>query len=182
MFFNLFFRKGEVIFTYKYIVFTKEGIYAAFLSGGRLLNLVIGASLLTLTTMPTGITSGLECLFSPLAKVGVPVGAMAMMISIVLRFIPILFDEFHNIIKAQTVRGGDYESKNVIKRLKSLLPAMLPLFVSAFRKSNELAVAMESKGYQLKSMRSKMKPLYYLKEDYVAFFCIVFYFVIVICL
>lgn len=180
MVFNLLFREGEAIFAYKQITITKEGVYAAFFSGGRLLNLVVGASLLTLTTMPTGIASGLEYLIAPLARLGVPVGTISIMLSIVLRFIPILFDEFHNIVKAQTVRGGNYESKNIKKRLKALAQTMLPLFVSAFRKSNELATAMESKGFQIKAIRSKMKPLYFLKVDYAALLCILLYLMIVI--
>ena len=131
----------------------------------RLLMLVMGTQLLTLTTSPIALTDGLESLFKPLSKIGFPAHELAMMMSIALRFIPTLIDETNKITQAQKARGADFESGNLIRRAKAMLPLLVPLFVSAFRRADELAMAMEARCYRGGSGRTKMKPLKYRKRD-----------------
>ena len=130
---------------------------------------------MTLTTTPTSLTDGLEKLFRPLRKIGVPVHEVAMMMSIALRFIPILMDETDKIVKAQTARGADFESGNFIRRAKAMVPILVPLFVSAFRRANDLATAMEARCYHGGDGRTKMKPLVYKKKDGFAYGITVLY-------
>ena len=146
--------------------------------GIRLALLVFGASMLTFTTTPNNLTDGLECLFGFLKKIHVPVHEIAMMMSIALRFIPILLEETDKIMKAQLARGADFENGNIIKRAKSLVPLLVPLFISAFRRANDLAMAMEARCYRGGEGRTKMKPLKYQKEDYIAFGVIVGYLIL----
>ncbi len=135
----------------------------------RLVFLIIGSSLMTLTTTPNNLTDGMEKLMAPLKRLHVPVHEVAMMMSIALRFIPILLEETDKIMKAQIARGADFESGNLIKKVKSLVPLLVPLFISAFRRANDLAMAMEARCYRGGEHRTKMKPLLYHKRDRAAY-------------
>ena len=143
--------------------------------GIRLIYLIIGSSLMTFTTTPNALTDGIEELLDPLKKIHVPVHEVAMMMSIALRFIPILLEETDKIMKAQIARGADLESGNIIQRAKSMIPILVPLFVSAFRRANDLAMAMESRCYRGGEGRTKMKPLRYHKRDYIAYIVVIIY-------
>ncbi len=176
--FNLFLTKGTVLVHFWIFTITEEGLRSAVLMAIRLAFLVVGASLMTLTTTPTSLTDGLEKLFRPLRKIGVPVHEMAMMMSIALRFIPILMDETDKIVKAQTARGADFESGNFIRRAKAMVPILVPLFVSAFRRANDLATAMEARCYHGGDGRTKMKPLIYKKKDGFAYGITVLYLIV----
>lgn len=163
--FNLFLTPGEAIFTLWKLTITKEGLWMAVFMAVRLTFLIIGSSLMTLTTTPNQLTDGMEKLLSPLKKLHVPVHEIAMMMAIALRFIPILLEETDKIMKAQIARGADFESGNLIKKAKSLVPLLVPLFLSAFRRANDLAMAMEARCYRGGDNRTKMKPLIYAKRD-----------------
>ena len=130
---------------------------------------------MTFTTTPNALTDGIEELLDPLKKIHVPVHEVAMMMSIALRFIPILLEETDKIMKAQIARGADLESGNIIQRAKSMIPILVPLFVSAFRRANDLAMAMESRCYRGGEGRTKMKPLRYHKRDYIAYIVVIIY-------
>ena len=149
-----------------------QGIKNALFMAFRLILLVTGTQLLTLTTSPIRLTDGLESLFSPLSRIGFPAHELAMMMSIALRFIPTLIEETQKITRAQKARGADFESGSLIKRAKALLPLLVPLFVSAFRRADELAMAMEARCYRGGKGRTKMNPLKYAKSDLVAFLCL----------
>lgn len=167
---NLFMTPGEtLIFSSGIFKITLEGFYMAVKMAVRIILLIIGSSILTLTTTPTVLTGGLEVLLTPLKKIGVPVGVFVMMISIALRFIPTLLDETDKIIKAQTSRGADFEHGNPIKRIKSMIPILIPLFVSAFRRADELAVAMECRCYNSDAQRSSYRQFRFGKYDRYAF-------------
>ena len=146
----------------------------------RLIYLVVGASLMTLTTTPNDLTDGLESVLSPLKKLKVPVHEISMMMSIALRFIPILMEETDRIMKAQKARGADFENGNLIQKAKAMIPLLVPLFISAFRRANDLAMAMEARCYRGGEGRTKMKPLHYEKRDYVAYGILVFYLAVII--
>ena len=135
---------------------------------------------MTLTTTPNNLTDGMEKLMSPLKKVRVPVHEIAMMMSIALRFIPILMEETDKIMKAQIARGADFESGNLIKKAKAMVPLLVPLFISAFRRANDLAMAMEARCYQGGAGRTKMKPLQYARRDYLAYGALILYLVALI--
>ena len=169
LFFNLIFTPGEAVFSFWIITVTREGIQLAVRMGIRLVFLVIGASLMTLTTTPNQLTDGLERLLKPLNRIHVPVHEISMMMSIALRFIPILLDETDKIMKAQTARGADFESGGLIRKVKAMVPLLVPLFISAFRRANDLAMAMEARCYHGGEGRTQMKPLIYQKRDYVAY-------------
>lgn len=169
LFFNLIFTPGEAVFSIWIITITREGIQLAVRMGIRLVFLVIGASLMTLTTTPNQLTDGLERLLKPLNRIHVPVHEIAMIMSIALRFIPILLDETDKIMKAQTARGADFESGGLIRKVKAMVPLLVPLFISAFRRANDLAMAMEARCYHGGEGRTQMKPLIYQKRDYVAY-------------
>lgn len=175
MFFNMIFTPGEAIFSLWIITITREGVQMAVKIGIRLIFLIIGASLMTLTTTPNQLTDGLERLLRPLNKIHVPVHDIAMMMSIALRFIPILLDETDKIMKAQTARGADFESGGLIQKVKSMVPLLVPLFVSAFRRANDLAMAMEARCYHGGEGRTQMKPLTYKARDYVAYLVVFAY-------
>lgn len=180
--FNIFFATGEhVLWHYGVINITMEGIRKAVFMGIRLVLLILGSSLMTFTTTPNQLTDGLEKALSPLKKLKVPVHEIAMMMSVALRFIPILLEELDKIMKAQIARGADFESGNLIQRAKSLIPILVPLFVSAFRRANDLAMAMEARCYRGGDGRTKMKPLKYKKRDYIAYVILVIYIVITVC-
>ena len=165
MVFNLFLTPGETLVQFWKLTITKEGLRIAIFMAIRLTFLIIGSSLMTLTTTPNNLTDGMEKLMSPLKRVRVPVHEIAMMMSIALRFIPILMEETDKIMKAQIARGADFESGNMIKKAK----ALVPLFVSAFRRANDLAMAMEARCYQGGEGRTKMKPLQYKRRDFLAY-------------
>lgn len=173
--FNLFFTPGNEAFSFGFIRVTWEGIESAILMGLRLIFLLLGSSIMTFTTTPNQLTDGLEKLMGPLKKIKVPVHEISMMMSIALRFIPILMEETDKIMKAQMARGADFESGGLIKRAKSLIPLLVPLFVSAFRRANDLAMAMEARCYRGGEGRTKMKPLKYAGKDMLAYLILIMY-------
>lgn len=178
--FNLFLTPGEVVWSFWKLKMTKEGIRLALLMAARLCFLIIGSSIMTLTTTPNQLTDALEKLLGPLKKIHVPVHEIAMMMSIALRFIPILLEETDKIMKAQIARGADFESGNLITKAKNLVPLLVPLFISAFRRANDLAMAMEARCYRGGEGRTKMKPLHYEKRDYLAYGVLVAYLILAI--
>ncbi len=165
---NVFMTKGEILFEIGPLDITKEGLIQATFMALRLIFLVMGTSLLTLTTSPISLTDGIERLLKPLSKIGVPAHELAMMMTIALRFIPTLLEETDKIMKAQMARGADFESGNIMNRAKSLVPLLVPLFVSAFRRADELAMAMEARCYRGGENRTRMKELKLEKLDYIA--------------
>ncbi len=180
--FNLFLTKsGEVLFSFWILTVTAGGLRTAVFMALRLVYLILGSSLMTFTTTPNELTDGIEELLRPLRKIHVPVHEIAMMMSIALRFIPILLEETDKIMKAQIARGADFESGNIIQRAKSMIPILVPLFVSAFRRANDLAMAMEARCYNGGEGRTKMKPLHYEQRDWIAYAVVIVY-VIIICL
>ena len=169
MLLNMLLTPGTVIWQWKFIKITVEGLKMAGKMGIRLVFLILGASLMTLTTTPNKLTDGLERAFRPLKAVHVPVHEIAMMMSIALRFIPILLEETDKIMKAQTARGADFESGGLIRRVKAMVPLLVPLFISAFRRANDLAMAMEARCYHGGEGRTQMKPLRYERRDHIAY-------------
>lgn len=165
MVFNMLLTPGEVLWRLGFLRITKEGISLAVRMAIRLIYLVIGSSIMTLTTTPNQLTDGLEKSLRPLNKIHVPVHEIAMMMSIALRFIPILLEETDKIMKAQIARGADFESGNLIQKVKNMVPLLVPLFISAFRRANDLAMAMEARCYHGGAHRSQMKPLQYKQRD-----------------
>ena len=180
LFLNVLFSTGTPLFHWGLINITIEGIMKAVFMGIRLCFLVFGASILTFTTTPNQLTDGLEKMFGGLNRLHVPVHEIAMMMSIALRFIPILLEETDKIMKAQMARGADFESGGMMKRIKSLVPLLVPLFVAAFRRANDLALAMEARCYRGGNGRTKMKPLVYEKSDYVGYGILLIYLLFVI--
>lgn len=178
--FNLFLTPGEALVSIGFFRITKEGVRIALLLGIRLIFLIMGSSLMTLTTTPNQLTDGLEKVMWPLRRIRVPVHEIAMMMSIALRFIPILLEETDKIMKAQMARGADFETGGIFKRAKSLIPLLVPLFVSAFRRANDLAMAMEARCYRGGEGRTKMKPLCYQRRDYTAYLFMVLYLAMII--
>lgn len=173
--FNLFLTDGEVLWKFGFLKITREGIHMACFMGLRLIYLVIGSSVLTLTTTPNHLTDGLEKSLGFLKALKVPVHEISMMMSIALRFIPILIEETDKIMKAQMARGADFESGNLIQKAKSMVPILVPLFISAFRRATDLAMAMEARCYRGGEGRTKMKPLHYETRDRVTYFIYVVY-------
>ena len=167
--FNLFLTPGEPLFTLWKLTVTKEGLSVAIFMAIRLTFLIIGSSIMTLTTTPNNLTDGMEKMLSPLKVLKVPVHEVAMMMSIALRFIPILLEETDKIMKAQIARGADFETGNLLQRAKAMVPLLVPLFISAFRRANDLAMAMEARCYRGGDGRTKMKPLVYKNCDFVAY-------------
>lgn len=165
---NLFMTSGEIIFSFWIFKITKEGALLTVKMALRLILLVAGTSLLTYTTSPIVLTDGIESLLSPLSKIGVPSHEIAMMMSIALRFIPTIIDETDKIIKAQSARGSDFESGNLIRRAKALVPILVPLFISAFRRADDLAVAMECRCYHGGKNRTKLKSLKMTGLDFIS--------------
>ncbi|MCR5272789.1 MAG: energy-coupling factor transporter transmembrane protein EcfT [Lachnospiraceae bacterium] len=164
--FNLFLTPGETpIFTLGPLKMYPEGVKTAIFMLIRLSYLIVGTSVMTLTTTPNQLTDGLEKGLMPLSVIGVPVHAIAMMMSIALRFIPILIEETDLIMKAQMARGADFETGGIIKKAKNMVPLLVPLFVSAFRRADDLAMAMEARCYTGGKGRTKMKPLKYSGND-----------------
>ena len=177
---NMLFTEGTPLFSVWKITVTVEGLKLSLYMMLRFVLLIVGSSVMTLTTTPNQLTDGLESLLKPLNSIKVPVHEIAMMMSIALRFIPILMEETDKIMKAQLARGADFESKNMMRRVKSMLPLLIPLFVSALRRANDLALAMEARCYRGGEGRSKMKPLIYKIVDKRAFFAVGLYMVVII--
>ena len=166
---NIFFIQGEnVVFEYRFIVISMEGLINAVFMGSRLMMLIVGTFLLTYTTSPIALTDGLEWILNPLKKIRLPIHELAMMMSIALRFIPTLIEETDKIISAQKARGADFETGGLLKRAKAILPLVIPLFISAFRRADELATAMESRCYHGGEGRTRMKVLKTAARDYMA--------------
>ncbi|WP_066502374.1 energy-coupling factor transporter transmembrane component T family protein [Abyssisolibacter fermentans] len=163
---NVFMTRGQVIYSLGPLDITIEGLRQATFMALRLIFLVIGTSLLTLTTSPISLTDGIEKLLNPFKRIGVPAHELAMMMTIALRFIPTLLEETDKIMKAQMARGADFESGNLLARAKSLVPLLVPLFISAFRRADELAMAMEARCYRGGENRTRMKQLSIHRRDY----------------
>ena len=173
-------RGGDTLVHWWIFTITEEGLVNAVYMAIRLIYLIIGSSLMTFTTTPNELTDGIEELLGPLNKIRVPVHEIAMIMSIALRFIPILLEETDKIMKAQIARGADLESGNMIQKAKSMIPILVPLFVSAFRRANDLAMAMEARCYHGGEGRTKMKPLKYCRKDRIAYITVIAYVVLVV--
>ena len=178
--FNIFLTPGEPLITIWKIKITMEGLILAGFMVIRLMYLIIGSSIMTLTTTPNNLTDGLEKSLGFLNRIKIPVHEISMMMSIALRFIPILIEETDKIMKAQSARGADFETGGIMKRAKAMIPVLVPLFVSAFRRANDLAMAMEARCYHGGEGRTKMKPLKYNKTDLSAYGILIIYLVIMI--
>jgi energy-coupling factor transport system permease protein len=165
---NMFIYDGEILVKIGIFTITKEGLRIAFFMAARLILLILGSSMLTLTTRPIELTDGIESLLSPLRKIGVPAHELAMMMTIALRFIPTLLEETDKIMKAQQARGADFETGNILRRAKSLLPILIPLFISAFRIAQDMAMAMEARCYRGGDGRTRMYPMHFERRDAVA--------------
>ncbi len=173
--FNLFLTPGTPVAKLWKFTITIEGIRTAAFMAIRLIYLIIGSSVMTLTTTPNDLTDGMEQGLGFLNVFHVPVHEIAMMMSIALRFIPILMEETDKIMKAQMARGADFESGNLIQKAKNMVPLLVPLFISAFRRANDLAMAMEARGYHGGEGRTKMHPLEYKKTDKIAYLVLLVY-------
>lgn len=160
---------GEIIWQWKFLHVTKEGLMQALFMGTRLVLLVSITSLLTLTTTPIVLTDGIEQMLKPFKKIGIPAHELAMMMTIALRFIPTLIEETDKIMKAQSARGADFESGNLLSRVKAMIPILVPLFLSAFKRADDLALAMEARGYHGGEGRTRLKELRLHGRDYAAF-------------
>jgi len=178
--FNIFLTDGEhVLVEFWIIKITWEGVRQALFMGIRLVFLIMGSSLMTLTTTPNQLTDGLETGLGFLKKIHVPIHEIAMMMSIALRFIPILIEETDKIMKAQMARGADFETGGLIEKAKALVPILVPLFISSFRRATDLAMAMEARCYN-GGDRTKMKPLKYERRDYITYGVFVVYLALMI--
>lgn len=165
---NMFMTKGTTLIEIGFLTITREGLYRALFMAARLILLIIGSSLLTFTTKPINLTDGIEKLLNPLRRFGVPAHELAMMMTIALRFIPTLLEETDKIMKAQMARGADFESGNIMQRAKSLIPLLVPLFISAFRIAQDLAMAMEARCYRGGENRTRMNMMKPGSRDVVA--------------
>lgn len=165
---NLFMFDGTVLWHWKFLTITYEGLYRSCFMALRLILLIIGTSMLTLTTKPMELTDGLEKLLKPFKRFGLPSHEIALMMSIALRFIPTLLEETDKIMKAQQARGADFESGNLILRVKNMIPILIPLFVGSFRIAQDLALAMEARCYHGGVGRTRMKEIVFSRRDGVA--------------
>ena len=165
-FLNLFFTPGETLFALGFLRLTDQGVYNALRMVVRIMLLIMGTFLLTYTTSPIALTDALERMLNPLKKLRVPVHELAMVMSIALRFIPTLIEETDKIMSAQRARGADFDSGNLIEKAKALIPLLVPLFISAFRRADELATAMECRCYHGGDGRTRMKQLHSRPSDY----------------
>lgn len=159
---------GTELYTYGIITITQEGLKQGIMMSARLIYLIVISSLLTFTTSPIALTDGIEMLLRPFKRLGLPAHELAMMMTIALRFIPTLLEETDRIIKAQTARGADFQSGNIFKRIRNMIPILVPLFISAFRRADELATAMEARCYRGGENRTRMKVLKISQLDYLA--------------
>lgn len=174
--FNLFGTRGDVAFQWGFISITWQGMRKALFMAMRLIYLIIGSSMLTYTTTPNQLTDAIEKLLKPLEKIRVPVHDFAMMMSLALRFIPILLEEANRIINAQTARGADFEEGKIWHRMRAMVSILVPLLVSATRRAYDLANAMEARCYRGGEGRTKMKPLKYHRSDYLSYGVLLLYF------
>ena len=165
---QMFMTPGEVIWQWSFLKITKEGIRQAVFMGTRLVLLISITSILTLTTTPIALTDGIERLLKPFQRIGVPAHELAMMMSIALRFIPTLVEETDKIMKAQAARGANFDTGNLIEKVKALVPLLVPLFLSAFQRADELAIAMEARCYHGGTNRTRLKALQYTRKDLAA--------------
>jgi energy-coupling factor transport system permease protein len=177
---NMFMIKGEVLVSFWVLEITKEGLRTAIFMAVRLILLIIGSSLLTLTTKPISLTDSIEALSSPLKRFGVPAHDLAMMMTIALRFIPTLLEETDKIMKAQQARGADFETGNIMQKLKALIPILVPLFISAFRIAQDLAMAMEARCYGGNIKRTRMNGMKFGSRDVAASIMLVAFMAILI--
>ena len=177
---NLFMVDGRVLWHWKFLTITYEGLSRACFMAIRLVLLIIGSSMMTLTTKPIELTDGLEKLLKPFGLIGLPTHEIALMMTIALRFIPTLMEETDKIIKAQEARGADFESGNLLQRAKSLIPILIPLFISSFRIAQDLALAMEARCYHGGSGRTRMNEIHFGKGDIVAAILMVIFLAVII--
>lgn len=178
---NVFFYGGEeIIFKWKFVKISLEGVEQAICMSLRLILLILGTSVLTLTTTSKDLTDGLEKSLGFLKKINVPVSEIALMMSIALRFIPILIEETNKIMKAQISRGADFEKGNIFRRVKSYIPIIIPLFVSAFKRADDLSMAMEARCYQPGANRTKLNPLKYNRNDLRAYLVLAIYLISIV--
>ena len=164
---NLFYTQGTPLVSFWIFTITREGIFSALFMVLRISMLITGTFMLTYTTSPIALTDGLERLLGPLKKIKVPVHELTMMMCIALRFIPTLIEETDKIINAQKARGADFETGSIFSRAKALIPILVPLFISSFRRADELAVAMECRCYHGGEGRTRLKELSYRRVDYI---------------
>ena len=169
VFFNIFYTPGRILFELYFIKITYEGIIKAIFMGIRFVFIIISSSMLTLTTTPNDLTDGLEKSLGFLKKIKIPVHEIALMMSIALRFIPILMEETDKIMKAQIARGADFESGGIIKKAKKMIPILIPLIISAFKRAGDLATAMDARCYRGGEFRTKMRPLKYNRNDRIGY-------------
>lgn len=167
---NLFTAPGNTLVSFGKLTITDQGVYRTIFTIIRLVLIILTTSMLTYTTSPMELTDGLEKLFSPLKRFGFPAGELAMMISISLRFIPTLFDEANKIRMAQMARGADFESGNIFNRAKAMIPLLVPLFINSFKRSDELATAMEARMYRIGEDRTKLNEIFMNRTDYLTLF------------
>lgn len=165
---NIFYGTGDPLWQWGFIKITKNGLLNSLFVSIRIITLILASSVLTFTTSPTQLTDAIERLLRPLARIGVPVHEFAMMMTIALRFVPLLLEETDKIMSAQKARGADMESGGVVQRIRALVPVLIPLFVSAFRRAFDLATAMESRCYNGGEGRTKMKQLHFGSVDWAA--------------
>lgn len=177
---NMFMVDGRILWQWGFLKITAEGLEIAVFMAIRLILLLMGSSMLTLCTRPIALTDGIERLLSPFEKVGLPAHDIAMMMTIALRFIPTLLEEADKIMKAQQARGADFESGNLMQRAKSLIPILVPLFVSSFRIAQELAMAMEARCYRGGKNRTRMNEMKLRKRDYIAIVFLIAFLAIII--
>lgn len=175
---NVLVTPGEELYKIWIFSITRQGLIKASFITVRIVLLVFGTTLLTLTTSPLQLTDGLESLFKPLSLLGFPSHALAMMISIALRFIPTLFDEADTISRAQKARGADFESGNIMQRAKAMVPLMVPLFLNSIQRAEDLAMAMEARCYRGGEKRTRLNPLHMQGKDWIVFFIHVFFFIL----
>jgi energy-coupling factor transport system permease protein len=175
---NIFLTSGTVVYSIGPLSVTREGLVLAGFMVLRLVFLIVGTSILTLTTSPISLTDGIEKLLNPFKRIGLPAHELAMMMTIALRFIPTLLDETDKIMKAQMARGADFESGNILKRAKNLVPLLVPLFISSFRRADDLAMAMEARCYRGGEGRTRLKQLRVERRDYAAVFILLLLIVI----
>lgn len=180
---HVFTTPGEtILYRYSFITVTQEGVVMGTKMCLRLILLLLFSSILTFTTSPIVLTDGIECLLRPFKCIGVPAHELAMMMTIALRFIPTLLEETDRIMKAQTARGADFESGNMVQRVKNMLPLLVPLFISAFRRADDLAIAMEARCYRGGEGRTRMHQLSYAGRDYLAFGAVILLIVVLVVL
>lgn len=175
---NLFWTPGQAFLEIGFVSLTWQGLEKAMFISLRLILLILGSSLMTLTTTPNQLTEGMESLLRPLNRIHVPVHELAMMMSIALRFIPILLEETDRIMKAQAARGADFETGNIFQKLRNMLPILVPLFAAAIRRAGDLALAMDARCYHGGANRTKLHPLKYSVGDGIACLVLVGYIVI----